>query len=140
MQGLGKKSLANKGVPSQTTEQRVEYILTEAKIMITCRFKMTEAQYFDAIVDAGLEYIEDHMNKAWHTEMARDKGFWHWYRQIYVMAAQKIGKPCSDQHGNSSVPFAEWHGWVKVAAQNYSCDQVMRSIYNGQEYTGRVLW
>lgn len=124
-----------KEVASGVETKTLSELLAQTEFLVRRRFKLTKSEFFWAIADGGLEYLKAHQHEAWFKEMARDKGFWHWYKQVWHLSVVKTGFP-----HDKTVAFDEWHGWVKYSLDKYSCEPVLRAMYNKVEYSGRVAW
>ncbi len=126
--------------------------LSEIKKTIAWHCDLSEDEVFMKIVEAGEYYLKGRVREDDYKLFLRDKGFWHWFEQIYCKNARWLmqennweyyNKNMSDEHYYFYAGRKDYDAFFKyLRAKNdtYSFAPVLIAMQRGAEYDGRVFW
>lgn len=132
--------------------ETLECKMTNVEETVMWHCGLTKEEVFWAIVDAGRDYLRGRVNERDYKMMLNDKGFWHWYKQIWCMSAnwlidanqwyrldRSMDKLFYDIH-YSRKDFASFNKYLRAKIDCYSFEPVLIAMYHRREYDGRVFW
>lgn len=146
--GVATKDKSSKSVMPNTLESNM--IKVKETVMWHCG--LDEEQLFWAVIDAGQYYLKGRVNEADYKMMVKNKGFWHWYNQVWCLSAkwlidangwEILDKYVPEQRYNYSLnskDFGIFNKYLCAKLDSYSYEPVLIAMYNGVVYDGRVFW
>lgn len=126
--------------------------VSKVKNTIGWHFGLSKDEVFIKILEAGELYLRGRVVEEDYKIFLRDKGFWHWFEQIYCKNAlwlmeannwEIYEKGISDDHYYFYYERKDYDLLFKyLSAKNdtYTFEPVLIAMHRGVVYDGRVFW
>ena len=114
---------------------------------------LSEEELFWKIIVAGEEYLKGRTRTDEDfVKLRSNKGFWHWYVQVWCIAARWLIQQNDWQFLDASISvdtyktlwrrknYIHFDRYLRAKTEVYGFEPVLMAMHHEKEYDGRVLW
>jgi hypothetical protein len=132
--------------------QTLETQLLRVKDTIRWHCGLSRDELFWKILNSGQYYLKGRVRQEDYKSMNVDKGFWHWYEQVYCLNARWLIDANQWEWYDDAMSeayyeryyrckdYSDFEKYLRARVDGYTFEPVLIAQHNKKVYDGRVFW
>jgi hypothetical protein len=133
-------------------DETLEGKLLRVKDTVGWHCGLSPDELFWKILDSGQYYLKGRVRQEDYKQFNADKGFWHWYEQVYCINARRLiqanGWEWFDDNMSkeyyemysSRKDYRSFEKYLRASVDAYTFEPVLIAMHHNKVYDGRVFW